>query len=129
MPFTARTNVKLACLLSLSLHFSCNRTCQPGQYGVNCNQTCSCHDKICDPVSGACYLRKKILIFTHATTRFIPPPKTVARNNCRLDGLIHFVRQENNYCVLERHLQKDVRPFELFAQRARWHNAPYVLNV
>lgn len=55
-----------------SLHLSCNRTCQPGQYGVNCNQTCSCHDKICDPVSGACYLRKKIFIYSPAPTRFVP---------------------------------------------------------
>lgn len=63
------------CFIS-SLHLSCNRTCQPGQYGVNCNQTCSCHDKICDPVSGACYLRKKILVYSHAhheICAFFPP--------------------------------------------------------
>ncbi|KTF73430.1 hypothetical protein cypCar_00044771 [Cyprinus carpio] len=34
----------------------CNLTCEFGQFGVNCAQTCPCHDKNCNPVSGACNL-------------------------------------------------------------------------
>lgn len=39
--------------------FSCNLTCDFGKYGVNCAQTCPCHDRNCNPVSGACNLRKE----------------------------------------------------------------------
>jgi len=45
--------------LCISFHFSCNLTCEFGQFGVNCAQTCPCHDKNCNPVSGACNLCKK----------------------------------------------------------------------
>ncbi|KTF88183.1 hypothetical protein cypCar_00024096 [Cyprinus carpio] len=34
----------------------CNLTCELGQFGVNCAQVCPCHDKNCNPVSGACNL-------------------------------------------------------------------------
>ncbi|KAE8634409.1 hypothetical protein XENTR_v10002297 [Xenopus tropicalis] len=34
----------------------CNMTCPPGQFGVNCDQYCNCHDDKCDPVTGACHM-------------------------------------------------------------------------
>lgn len=38
---------------------SCNLTCPPGLHGVDCAQTCSCHEDSCDPVTGACRLGEK----------------------------------------------------------------------
>ncbi|XP_044539469.1 scavenger receptor class F member 2-like, partial [Gracilinanus agilis] len=34
----------------------CNLTCLPGHHGVDCAQTCSCHEDTCDPVTGACHM-------------------------------------------------------------------------
>lgn len=49
-------------------------TCPPGQYGVNCNRSCWCHHKNCDPVSGACYLRKTTFrLFLGQTLVFLFP--------------------------------------------------------
>lgn len=42
--------------LNLRLRRSCNLTCPPGLHGVDCAQTCSCHEDSCDPVTGACRL-------------------------------------------------------------------------
>lgn len=52
--------------LTISFSFlfsSCNLTCESGQFGVNCAQTCPCHDKNCNPVSGACNLCKNNFLF------------------------------------------------------------------
>ena len=43
---------------SMLCPYSCNASCSAGQYGVNCNQTCSCYDNDCDPVSGKRNLSK-----------------------------------------------------------------------
>lgn len=60
--FFTRYSLALSLTISsLFIFFSCNLTCESGQFGVNCAQTCPCHDKNCNPVSGACNLCKNKL--------------------------------------------------------------------
>lgn len=76
------------CMLSPS--HSCNLTCESGQYGVNCAQTCPCHDRRCNPVSGACNLCKTLQLlhlpknfssFSRSDSESATPPPTPAPGN------------------------------------------------